>query len=157
MVRIALTFAVVTSLLAACGSKEGGASGGKVGPTKLTKYPLVIDLPGAVEVEDSIAGEGHMLTGAGIGAMSIDALKEPRTLDAAKSDSEMYTPRNLKAETLPDGFALSFENTGSMGTNYFVEVVRTIEGKAYACSTTQGDGKRAAAVLSACKTLKKAG
>jgi len=153
---VALTFTVGP----ACKGKEGGGSGSSKtaeskGPTKLPKLGLVIDAPGGPEVGDAIMGEGHMLQGAGVGAMSIEVADKPQTLDEAKSDADMYSPKSLKAEPLADGWALTFENTGSMGKNFFVEVRREIAGKTYKCTTTQGDGDRAAAVLAACKTLRK--
>ena len=156
LLLIALTFTVGP----ACKDKEGGGSAsGKAaeskGPTKLPKLGLVIDAPGGPEVGDAIMGEGHMLQGAGVGAMQIEVAEKPQTLDEAKSDADMYSPKNLKEEKLADGWALTFENTGGMGKNYFVEVRREIAGKTYKCTTTQGEGDRAAAVLAACKTLRK--
>jgi hypothetical protein len=111
-------------------------------------------VPGSVELSDAIGGEGHMLMGEGIGAMSVTIEKEAKTLEAAKSDAEMYSPKNLKEEKLADGWTLTFENTGSMGKNYFVQVRRQIDGKEYDCSTTSPD-ERAQKVLAACKTLRK--
>ena len=107
-----------------------------------------------IALSDAIGGEGHMLMGEGIGAMSVTIEKEAKTLDQAKSDADMYSPKNLKEEKLADGWALTFENTGSMGKNYFVEVRRDIDGKSYSCSTTSPD-ERAQKVLAACKTLRK--
>ena len=151
LLLIALTFAVGP----ACKGKEGGGKAESKGPTKLPKLGLEVDAPGGPEVGDAIMGEGHMLTGEGVGAMTIEVAEKPQTLEEAKSDADMYSPKNLKEEKLADGWAISFENTGSMGKNYFVEVRREIGGKAYKCSTTQGEGARAAAVLAACKTLRK--
>ena len=162
MMRFTILF-VATALLVGCGKKdESGGSSAKsteskaapAGPTKLPKLNLQIDVPGKVEVGDAIMGEGHMLQGSGVGAMTIEIAEKPQTLAEAKSDAEMYTPKNQKEETLADGWALSFENTGSMGKNYFVEVRRDIGGKTYKCSTTGSDAGQAAAVLTACKTLK---
>lgn len=154
LLLIALTFTVGP----ACGKgKEGGGGSAKAskGPTKLPKLGLEIDAPGGPEVGDAIMGEGHMLTGEGVGAMSIELAEKPQTLDEAKSDADMYSPKNLKAEKLADGWFVTFDNTGSMGKNFFVQVQREIGGKTYKCSTTQGEGDRAAAVLEACKTLRK--
>ncbi|HEX5059251.1 MAG TPA: hypothetical protein VFV99_07820, partial [Kofleriaceae bacterium] len=113
-----------------------------------------IEVPGSVEVGDAIMGEGHMLQGSGIGAMQIEVAEKPKTLDDAKSDADMYSPKNLKDEKLADGWTLTFDNTGSMGKNFFVEVRRDINGKTYKCSTTTGDAKQAAGALAACKTLR---
>jgi hypothetical protein len=160
MTRISYLF-VAVALFSGCSKKEeGGSASGKTteaktaGPTKLAKLNLQIDVPGKVEVGDAIMGEGHMLMGTGVGAMTIEEQAKPQTLDEAKSDAEMYSPKNLKSETLADGWVLTFENTGSMGKNYFVEVRRDIGGKTYECSTTGSDPKQAEAVAAACKTLR---
>jgi hypothetical protein len=160
MTRISILF-IAVALFAGCKKKEdGGSAAGKAteaksaGPTKLPKLGLSIDAPGTVEVSDAIMGEGNMLMGAGVGAMTIEIAAKPQTLDEAKSDAELYSPKNQKEEKLADGWVLTFENTGSMGKNYFVQVRREIGGKAYSCSTTGGDAKQAAAVVTACKTLR---
>lgn len=162
MTRIAILL-VATALFTGCKKKEegGAAASGKpaeakaaAGPTKLAKLNLSIDVPGKVEIGDAIMGEGHMLQGAGVGALTVEVADKPQTLDEAKSDADMYSPKNVKDEKLADGWVLSFENTGSMGKNYFVQVRREIGGKAYNCSTTTGDANQAANVLAACKTLR---
>ncbi|HUS32192.1 MAG TPA: hypothetical protein VMZ53_27015 [Kofleriaceae bacterium] len=166
----ALAFASLT-MFAGCGKKKdegGGAaktaekSGGgdtkaapAAGPTKLPKLGLQIDAPGKVEVGDAIMGEGHMLQGEAFGAMQIEVAEKKKTLDDAKSDAEMYGPKDLKEETLPDGWAVTYSNTGSMGKNFFVDVQRDIDGKTYHCSTTGSEEKQQQAVLAACKSLKK--
>lgn len=158
--RISIALGVAAALCAGCSKKdEGGAAAGKAteakaGPTKLPKVGLTIDAPGKVEVTDAIMGDGDMLMGAGVGAMTIEVAAKPQTLEEAKSDAELYTPKNLKEEKLADGWALTFDNTGSMGKNFFVNVRRDINGKTYTCSTTGSDAKQAAAVLAACKTLR---
>jgi hypothetical protein len=160
MIRASILLLSIATLAApACKKKEGegGSASGKTaeaGPTKLPKLGLSIDVPGSVEVGDAIMGEGHMLQGSGIGAMQIEIPKTAQSLDDAKSDADMYSPKNLKAETLADGWAITFENSGSAGTNYWVNVRRDIGGKTYACTTTGSDATQAAAVLAACKSLK---
>ena len=160
MTRISVLL-ITVALFAGCKNKdEGGSSAGKAteakaaGPTKLPKLGLSIDVPGKVEVGDAIMGEGHMLTGPGVGAMTIEITAKAQTIDEAKSDADLYTPKNLKDEKLADGWALTFDNTGSMGKNFFVQVRRDINGKTYNCSTTGSDANQAAAVLAACKTLR---
>ena len=153
----ALLVALASITITGCSKKEGdggGESAKPAGPTKLPKLGLQIDVPGAVELSDAIGGEGHMLMGSGIGAMSIEITPTPQTIEEAKSDADMYSPKNLKDEKLADGWALTYENTGSMGKNYFVNVRRDIDGKSYRCSTTSPD-ERAQKVLAACKTLRK--
>ena len=163
MTRASILFiAVATLTTTACKKKEDGATGsaekateGKAAAVKLPKLGLQIDVPGEANVDDAIGGEGHMLMGAGFGAMTVDITKTPQTLEEAKADADMYTPKNLKTEKLSDGWAITFDNTGSMGANYFVQVRRDIGGKTYGCSTTGSQPSQAAAVLAACKTLRK--
>ena len=42
---------------------------------------------------------------------------------------------------------------GSMGANYFVEILRTINGKPYVCKTTTDTADHAAAVVKVCQSL----
>jgi hypothetical protein len=170
MIRASLFAVAIASLtmVAGCGKKKDEAGGGAAktsekgggeakpaaGPTKLPKLNLSIDVPGKVEVGDAIMGEGHMLQGESIGAMQIEVAEKKKTLDDAKSDAEMYGPKDLKDETLPDGWAVTYSNTGSMGKNFFVDVQRDIGGKTYHCSTTGSEEKQQQAVLAACKSLK---
>jgi hypothetical protein len=162
MIRASILFIALASLVTTtgCSKKDGGSSSSKgteskAGPTKLPKLGLTIDVPGDVTLGDAIMGTGHMLQGEDIGAMQVEIAEKPQTLDEAKSDADMYSPKNVKADKLADGWALTFDNTGGAGANYFVEVRKDIDGKTYKCSTTQGDKDRAASVLAACKTLKK--
>lgn len=165
MNRISIVFVAVAALVIGCSKKEAdkGGGGDKAGgksltaaaAVKLPKLGLELDAPGPIKVDDAIGGDGHMLMGSAIGAMSVEAAKEAQTLDAAKEDAKMYTPANVKTETLPDGWALTFENKGGAGTNYWVDVRRAIDGKNYKCGTTGSDSTQAAAVLSACKSLRK--
>lgn len=161
MIRASLLFVALTSLATttACSKKDGGGSAGKSaeasGPVKLAKLGLALDVPGESTVADGVMGDGQSVTGENVGMINIELADRPLTLDEAKSEADMFTPKNLKPEKLADGWALSFENTGGAGANYFVEVRKDIGGKTYKCTTTQGDKDRAAAVLAACKTLKK--
>lgn len=165
MIRISIVL-VAVALVTGCKKDEpAGTVAGKTteakpaasagGATKLPKLGLTIDVPGKVEVEDALlGGEGHTLMGASVGAFSVEVTAEKKSLDDAKSDADLYTPKNLHAEQLADGWALTFDNTGSMGKNYFVTVQRELGGKTYRCSTMGGEAKQAAAVLAACKTLR---
>ncbi len=97
MTRISILF-IAVALFAGCSKK---ADGGKpAGPTKLPKLGLSIDVPGKVEASDAIMGEGDMLMGAGVGAMTIEIAAKPQTLEEAKSDAELYSPKNQKDEKL---------------------------------------------------------
>ncbi len=150
------------SILAACGGKKDDkapASGDKPAESKggssqkLAKVGgLSIDFPG--DISDEIGGDGVMIVGED-GVLTVEEAKKPQTIDEAKSDAGMYSPKNLKDEKLADGWALTFDNTGGAGANYFVTVQRVIGGKTYTCSTTSPKAEQAQAVLAACKSLKK--
>src|SRR5262245_5091972 len=134
MTRISVLFIAALSFAGCKKKDEAGApasdkaasgkaaEAAKAGPTKLPKLGLSIDVPGKVEVGDAIMGEGHMLQGAGVGALTVEITAKPQTIEEAKSDAEMYSPKNLKEEKLADGWSLTFDNTGSMGKNFFVQV-----------------------------------
>ncbi len=78
----------------------------------------------------------------------------PQTLDAAKSEAtELYSATNIEEETLEDGWALTFVNEGSLGTNYWVQVRREIGGTAYWCQTSIGYEMQADGALRACKSM----
>ena len=169
MNRISIVLVAVAALAAGCSKKDGdkaggdkaggdkaaGKSGGAPAAVKLPTLGLALDAPGEVKVDKAMMGEGHMLTGTGVGAMQVETAKAAQTLDEAKEDAKMYSPANLKTETLPDGWTMTFENKGAMGTNYWVDVRRTIDGKSYKCTTTGSEASQAAAVLAACKSLRK--
>ena len=146
-------FSIILFAVAACGSSKAAESQ-KAGPTKLPKLGLSIDVPGEVRVDDAIMGEGNMVQGEKVGAMQVETMKTPKSLDEEKSDADAFSPKNLKTETLPDGWVITFDNKGSMGANYFVTVRRDIAGKSYKCWATGGDADQAKAVLAACKTLR---
>ena len=66
----------------------------------------------------------------------------------------MPRPKNVKSEKLADGFATTFDNKGSMGASYFVQVRRDLGGKSYWCETTSSSSEQQAHALEACKSLK---
>ncbi len=152
MNRLSIVF-VAVSFVAACKSSKAGESK-PAAPTKLPKLGLSIDVAGETSVGDAIMGEGVMLQGEAIGAMQIETMKTPKSLDDEKADADMYSPKNLKTEALPDGWVVTFDNKGGAGANYFVTVRRDIAGKSYKCSTTGSDPEQAKAVLAACKSLR---
>jgi hypothetical protein len=116
---------------------------------------LKADLPPGASVGEGIGG-GVMVTGVAGAAMTVAVASDmnPATLEDAQKEIEMYTPANVKTETLADGWALTFENSGSAGANYWVMVRREIGGQAYRCETTASTTEQQQAVLAACKSLK---
>jgi hypothetical protein len=153
MARAMTRFSSVLAILVIAACSKGGD--GKPKAVKLDQLGLSLDVPGDVRVDKAIMGDGQMVQGSSVGAMQVEIPKEAQTLAQAKEDAQMYTPKNLKEETLADGWALTYENKGSMGANFFVDVRRTIDGKNYKCWVTTGESSQAANVLTACKSLRK--
>ncbi len=157
MTRLTIVlFASATLVTTACSKKSGdsAATPAKAAAVKLPKVGLQLDIPGETMVSDGMGAQSNMVNGEAIGALEVDLADKPKSLDEAKTDAADYKPRNVKEEKLADGYALSYENTGGAGTNYFVEVRRDIAGKSYTCSTTGSQAAQAQAVLAACKSLR---
>lgn len=79
----------------------------------------------------------------------------PKTIEEAKKEAEMLTPKDLKEEKLADGFVLTFNNEGGMGKNFHVNVRREIDGKGYWCQTMVSKQEQADNAVKFCKSLKK--
>jgi fructose-specific component phosphotransferase system IIB-like protein len=122
----------------------------------LAKIGLKADAPAGATVGDGVMGTGVMVMGdnlvVGVEEASASA---PKTIDEAKSEAEMYGPKNIKEEKLADGWLLTFENEGSMGKNYHVNARREIGGKAYSCTTMQSSPEQSANAVAFCKSLSK--
>lgn len=132
------------------------ASANEGGPVELAKLGLKGDAPSGSSVGDAIVGKGTMIQGPGFAVTVEEAGDErPKTLKEAKSEAEMYSPKSTKEHELDDGWALTFQNEGSAGTNYFLRVRRSIGGTDYYCDTMSAheDGRDRA--LEFCKSLRK--
>jgi len=165
---LVLSMALTLGFVGCKGSKDGDKKGddGKVaeakteakGPSmlKLDKLDgLQVEVPADTKAGDAIGGKGVMLQGAGL-VMTIEPGEgKPEDVDKAKEDVDMYTPQDLKVEKLEDGFLLTFTNKGGMGTNYWLTGRRTIDGKAYWCSTTAAKPEFVESAAKVCKSLKK--
>jgi hypothetical protein len=81
--------------------------------------------------------------------------EKPKTGDDAIKDADMYTPKDPKVETLTDGYVLTFTNEGGLGTNYWVNARREIDGAAYWCTTTASSQEQSDAAVAFCKSLRK--
>jgi len=153
MKRLSIVLFAAVSMFAGC--KKDSEAAAPAAALELKKIGLHIDVAGETTVGDAIMGDGVMIQGETIGAMQIETMKEAKTLADEKSDADMYSPKNLKAEPLADGWLVTFDNKGSMGANFFVTVRRDIGGKSYKCSTTGSDAAQAKAVVAACKSLRR--
>jgi hypothetical protein len=126
------------------------------GPTKLDKLGLQIDVPGETMVGDGIGPKSQMVNAVSVGGMTISAAtpSTAKTLKAAKSEAQIFTPKNVQGEQTSDGYWLTFENKGSLGTNYWVKVLRHVGKQGYVCEGTPDTADKEAAVLAACRTLR---
>ena len=134
------------------GGEPAPAAGGTV---DLTKLGLKAEAPAGTNIGDAIVGEGVMAQGPNLVAtVEVASDTRPKTEEDAKKDADMYTPQNLKSEKLADGWAVTFDNKGDLGANYFVQVRRDIGGKTYWCETTASSVEQQTAALDFCKSLK---
>lgn len=121
---------------------------------ELPKLGLKADAPAGTTVSDGIGGEGAMVMGDNL-VLNVDPAKDstPKTIEDAKKEAEMFTPKNIEEEKLADGWVLTFENEGGMGKNYHVQVRREIGGKAWSCTTMQSTPEQQANAVAFCKSL----
>jgi hypothetical protein len=134
--------------------KKSGGGGGTV-PLALTSLGLTAQVPEGTTADKAIVGEGLTLQGPDL-VVGIEAARAGRakTVAEAKTKADLYTPKNMKDETLPDGWAITFENETAVGTGYWLESLRTIGGKAISCTTTATTVQQQANALAVCKSLK---
>lgn len=133
---------------------KAGGEPAAAGGLAIDKLKLKADAPEGTTVGDGI-GEGVMVQGPGLVAMvEVASDTRPKTEDDAKKDADMYSPKNLQSEKLADGWVVTFDNEGSAGKNFFVNVRRDIGGKAYWCETTAPSEEQAANAVAFCKSLK---
>lgn len=142
------------------GAKAGGDEGGDVALESETKtfekIGLTAELPAMSTVSDPIGGgEGVMIVGAAPVNIMVAKADDPKTVDDAKKAAEMFKPENFKDEKLDDGWLVTYENKGSMGTNYWLEARREIDGKAYRCHTSVMKDAQRKSAIDICKSLKK--
>lgn len=121
----------------------------------IAAYGLKVQAPEGTQVSEMMGDQ--MLQGPGlvvtVGEAGDDYPKA--SADAVKDMQDTYEGvENVKEETLADGWLISAENKGGMGTNYWVKSMRTIGGKAYKCETTASSAAQQAAAITACKSLK---
>jgi hypothetical protein len=138
---------------AAVATAAPAASAGK--PGQLVEIPQ-LGLKGRVPAgarKPTVAGEGMVLVEGGFTAR-VWATKpeDPKTLADARTFAANFKPKNLQAETLPDGWSVRFE-TG--GPTYIVIVGRELGGKAVHCEATEDSPGEQDAALAFCKSLER--
>lgn len=159
LMRVVMVGVVIASVACSKSDEGGGgkpaAKGGAPTVVSLDTLGLKAEVPAGSKVEKAIMGDGQMIQGPDlVVTVEVASASRSKTLEDEQKDAEMYSPKNAKAETLPDGWAYSFENKGSMGANHFVKVRREIGGKSIWCETTSPSAAGAANALAACKSLK---
>jgi hypothetical protein len=136
---------------------QGGTAAPQgVHTTKLDKLGVQLDAPGEALVSDGIGPKSAMIIDAAVGGLSVGEAPTftAKTLKAAKSEAQMFKPHNLQGQEIADGYWLTFENTGSLGTNYWVKTVHRIGKKTFTCDATSDTAEKSSAALTACKTLR---
>lgn len=125
------------------------------GPVTLDKFNLKMDAPAGTKVGTGVGGDGYLVQGPNL-VVSVDVASDmrPDTPEKAQEEADMYTPQNLKVEKLDDGWLMTFENKGGMGTNYWVQSRLEIGGKAYWCETTATTPEQQANAVTSCKSLR---
>jgi hypothetical protein len=150
---------ITTIAMAAMAAKDK-AHAAQSSVAKLDKLGLALDVMGEVNVGDGI-GKGSALIGSETtGTVNVSELpaRSKKTLASARKDAtELSKAKNLKDGTLPTGFWLSYENTGSLGKNYFVQVQHDIGKRTVTCEAMSDSAEKAQAALAACKSLRASG
>lgn len=177
MVFSRILLPVLTTLAIACGSgggdadakKEGASSASPSGgakaagdakpamkPTKIEQVGLTAELPdGATVMKGMSEGSAMISTDATTMNVSLAKDTDPKTVDQGKSGAMLGDKgRGLTGEAIADGWIVTWENTGSMGDNYWLSMRREIGGKGYMCDTMQSNEAQRKAAIEICKSLK---
>ncbi|MBZ0121225.1 MAG: hypothetical protein K8H88_29790 [Sandaracinaceae bacterium] len=166
--RLVAAVALLAAILACGGTDESSTSttttsatspstpAATGGSTALAIPALNLHITAPADATVSELLGSQTISGSGL-VVSVKAAGEmdPTDLAAARHEADLFTPRNLVDETLPDGWVLTYENTGGMGTNYWVTARRTIDGTSYMCSTMAADAAQQRAAVDACKSLRR--
>jgi hypothetical protein len=141
--------------LSATGALACKKSGGGSVPLALAGLGVTAQVPEGSTADKALIGPGMMITGPDL-VVTVQAAtaEHPKTLAAAKDKNSLYSPTAVKEETLPDGWAVTFQNHGAMGTNYWVQVRRDVGGKAIWCEGNVNSADQQTNALAACKSLK---
>ena len=131
-----------------------GTAGPEPGAEELPRLGLRLKLDPGAHIEDALVGEGVMIRGPGL-ELLVEAAgpARPATLEAMRKDAESYAPQNVVTETLPDGWALTFDAEGGVGRNYWLEARRTLGDQAFFCEATTSKPELRDGALAACKRL----
>jgi len=133
-----------------------GAEEDAAGPLDLADLGLKMDASAGASVR-TVAGSAMAQLGGGVAVTVKEAGRfDAETADKAKEEAESsYSAENVQSEALESGWAMTFENSGSAGKNYWVQARLDIDGKAYWCAATLSTEEQQASALAACKSLRK--
>lgn len=126
------------------------------GTVELTKLGLEAQAPAGARVGDAVLDDAVMIQGDDLTVtVSLASDTRPKTEEDAKKEVEgtYKGVKNLESEKLADGWAMTFDNEGDLGANFFVQVRRDIGGKSYWCETTVASVEEQASALAFCKSL----
>ncbi|HEY1959446.1 MAG TPA: hypothetical protein VGH28_27735 [Polyangiaceae bacterium] len=74
---------------------------------------------------------------------------DPKTIEQARAHARSYSGHNDRAESLPDGWAFTFDND----VVFFGNVYRVIGGNPYFCTISQPNAERRDRAVAFCKSL----
>ena len=153
--NMAIAGMAVFGLAAVACTKGAGGDGSDM--RELAGLPgLKARIPADTVVSKNAVGLGVMLKGAGISMtigpeLDVDA----PSLDQAKQNAQSYAPQNLEGETLADGYILTYENQGSVGTTYWLVGRRKFSDAAFTCGVSSPKKAHQLSAIAICKSLKK--
>jgi len=171
MIKASVIVLAASMLLVACPAKKSSTAAtpaAKAAPAKaapaapaktaglaLKKLGLTIALPADSNVTDM--GDSTMIQGGGtVVNVGVAGASDPKDFAEAEKGMKDYSPTKVGEKTkTADGWVITFENKGGMGTNYFAWVRRTIGGKQIKCETTASTADQQAKAVAACKSLTK--
>jgi len=139
-------------------SAPGAAAPAGGGGKAITLPTLGLKATLAGETDEPIIGSGDpVMVMAANFAANVAAAKptDPKTAKDEQEVAKGFNGKDVQTETLPDGWVVTFKNTGSAGDNYWVSVRRDIGGKPYLCETTQSTPAQQKAAIDFCKSLSK--
>ncbi|MCA9609798.1 MAG: hypothetical protein KC619_29570 [Myxococcales bacterium] len=115
---------------------------------------LHMDAPAGARVSELLGAQMVQADGLVVSVEQADDM-DPATIEAARSQADLFSPTNLHDETLADGWILTYQNEGGLGASYFVTARRDIGGTAYMCTTTVSSAEQQQAAVAACRSLRR--
>ncbi|MFO0618464.1 MAG: hypothetical protein U0414_38075 [Polyangiaceae bacterium] len=124
--------------------------------TKIDAIGLTAMLPAGGQIMKGMS-EGSAMITSDATTMNVSVAKDtdPKTVEQGKDSALLGDKgRGLKGDKIADGWIVTWENTGSMGDNYWLSMRREIGGKGYMCETTVSNENQRKAAIEICNSLK---